>query len=72
MTPVHHKGAIQLLISSANGVSSKEYYRGHQILSVGHISSISITICNFSENANLHIIVLHIFRNNSKREGFRG
>ena len=44
--PVHHKGAIQRSISTANGGKiTNEYSRGHQILSVGRISSILIKIC---------------------------
>ena len=51
-TPVHHNGAIQWSINTSNGVkSTKEYSRGHQILSAGHISSILIKICNFSVDA---------------------
>ena len=45
VAPVHHKDGIQRSISTANGVKiTKEYSRGHQLLSVGHIFSILIKI----------------------------
>ena len=72
MTPVHHKGTIQRSISTANGVKiTQEYSRCHQILFVGHISRILIKICNFPKVVISHIILVRIFLNNSKREGFR-